>query len=60
MPYNAKTTMNLIHQLKGGQSSIVIRIQNPDAQEIKQREVVKLLDHDSEIETLSSGGSDRW
>ncbi|CAI9259252.1 unnamed protein product [Lactuca saligna] len=58
MPDNTKTVMNLTHQLKGGQSSTIIPIQNPDVQEIKQSEVVKLLDHESELGTLSSGGSE--
>nr|AAQ15123.1 putative ethylene receptor ETR2 [Lactuca sativa] len=58
MPDNTKTVMNLTHQLKGGQSSTIIPIQNPEVQEIKQSEVVKLLDHESELGTLSSGGSE--
>ncbi|KAI3707464.1 hypothetical protein L6452_26009 [Arctium lappa] len=62
MPDEAKTMMNLTHQLKGGKSSTIydfsIPIQDPDVQEIKRSEEVKLLDHESRLVTLSSGGSD--
>ncbi|KAK9059016.1 hypothetical protein SSX86_021635 [Deinandra increscens subsp. villosa] len=61
MPDEAKTVMNLTHQLKGGESSNVdqlyIPISDPDVQEIKTSEVVKLLEPSSRLAELSSGGS---
>nr|XP_043611362.1 ethylene receptor 2-like [Erigeron canadensis] len=62
MPDPAKTVMNLTHQLKGGHSStrydFSIPIQDPDVQEVKKSDGVKLLDQESRLATLSSGGSD--
>ncbi|KAI3804278.1 hypothetical protein L1987_25699 [Smallanthus sonchifolius] len=61
MPDEAKTVMNLTHQLKGGESSTVdqfcIPINDSDVQEIKRSEVVKLLEPESRLAELSSGGS---
>lgn len=61
MPDEAKTVMNLTHQLKGGESSSVdefyIAINDSDVQEIKRSEVVKLLERESRLAALSSGGS---
>nr|GEV95550.1 ethylene receptor 2-like [Tanacetum cinerariifolium] len=62
MPDAAKTVMSLTHQLKGGQSSthydFSIPIQDPDVQEVKGSDTVKLLDQESRLASLSSGGSD--
>ncbi|KAJ9536876.1 hypothetical protein OSB04_029609 [Centaurea solstitialis] len=63
MPDDSKTVMNLTHQLKPGNKSSTaydfsIPIQDPDVQEIKRSEEVKLLDDGSRIGSLSSGGSD--
>ncbi|KAJ9547588.1 LOW QUALITY PROTEIN: hypothetical protein OSB04_020131 [Centaurea solstitialis] len=61
MPDEAKTVMNLTHQLKGGESleshSFDIPINDSDVQEIKQSEVVKLLDPESRLAVLSGGRS---
>ncbi|XP_076943817.1 ethylene receptor 2-like [Bidens hawaiensis] len=61
MPDEAKTVMNLTHQLKGGDSSAVdqfcIPINDSDVQDIKRSEVVKLLEPESRLADLSSGGS---
>lgn len=61
MPDEAKTVMNLTHQLKGGESAAVYRfyipINDSDVQEIKGSEVVKLLGPESRLAELSSGGS---
>ncbi|XP_076890657.1 ethylene receptor 2-like [Bidens hawaiensis] len=63
MPDEAKTVMNLTHQLKGGESSTVDRFQIPindsDVQEIKRSEVVKLLEPESRLAVLSSGESSK-
>ncbi|GJY44744.1 ethylene receptor 2-like protein [Tanacetum coccineum] len=62
MPDAAKTVMSLTHQLKGGQSSthydFSIQIQDPDVQEVKGSDTVKLLDQESRLASLRSGGSD--
>ncbi|KAF5775691.1 putative non-specific serine/threonine protein kinase [Helianthus annuus] len=61
MPDEAKTVMNLTHQLRGGNSTtgdrFCIPIDDSDVQEIKQSEVVKLLEPKSRLAELSSGGS---
>ncbi|KAK9068183.1 hypothetical protein SSX86_012294 [Deinandra increscens subsp. villosa] len=61
MPDDAKTVMNLTHQLKGGDSATTdqfcIPINDSDVQEIKRSEVVKLLEPQSRLAELSSGGS---
>ncbi|KAI3693070.1 hypothetical protein L6452_32898 [Arctium lappa] len=61
MPDEAKTVMNLTHQLKGGESlenhSFYIPINDSDVQEIKRSEVVKLLDPESRLAVLSGGRS---
>ncbi|KAK1418845.1 hypothetical protein QVD17_27992 [Tagetes erecta] len=61
MPDEAKTVMNLTHQLKGGDSETIDRfcipINDLDVQEIKRSEVVKLLEPESRLAELSSGGS---
>ncbi|MFS7925958.1 putative non-specific serine/threonine protein kinase [Helianthus anomalus] len=61
MPDEAKTVMNLTHHLKGGNSTtgdrFCIPINDSDVQEIKQSEVVKLLEPESRLAELSSGGS---
>ncbi|KAI3703289.1 hypothetical protein L1987_73245 [Smallanthus sonchifolius] len=61
MPDEAKTVMNLTHQLKGGDSATAdqfcIPINDSDVQEIKRSEVVKLLEPESRLAELSSGGS---
>ncbi|KVH89709.1 CheY-like superfamily [Cynara cardunculus var. scolymus] len=61
MPDEAKIRMNLTHQLKGGKPSTIydfsIPIQDPDVQEIKRSEVVKLLDPESRLAVLSGGRS---
>ncbi|KAJ0860617.1 putative non-specific serine/threonine protein kinase [Helianthus annuus] len=61
MPDEAKTVMNLTHQLRGGNSTtgdrFCIPIDDSDVQEIKQSEVVKLLEPESRLAELSSGGS---
>ncbi|KAI3700747.1 hypothetical protein L2E82_45385 [Cichorium intybus] len=63
MPDAAKTVMNLTHQVKGVQEPVTINnfyipIQDSDVQEIKRSEVVKLLDRESRLSALSSGGLD--
>ncbi|CAH1412314.1 unnamed protein product [Lactuca virosa] len=63
MPDEAKTVMNLTHQLKGVEQNLTINdfyipIQDSDVQEIKRSEVVKLLDRESRLSALSSGGLD--
>ncbi|KAL4567392.1 hypothetical protein LXL04_022975 [Taraxacum kok-saghyz] len=63
MPDKAKTVMNLTHQLKGIQENLridnfYIPINDSDVQEIKRSEVVKLLDRESRLSELSSGGLD--
>ncbi|KAI7744603.1 hypothetical protein M8C21_026740 [Ambrosia artemisiifolia] len=63
MPDEAKTVMNLTHQLKGGNyatgDQFCIPINDSDVQEIKQSEVVKLLEPESRLAELSSGGPSR-
>ncbi|KAI7757787.1 hypothetical protein M8C21_029163 [Ambrosia artemisiifolia] len=60
MPDEDKNVMNLTHQLKGGESSTVnqlyIPINDSDVQDIKSSEVVKLLEPESRLGELSSGG----
>ncbi|KAD4178156.1 hypothetical protein E3N88_26747 [Mikania micrantha] len=60
MPDEAKTVMNLTHQLKGEESlsvdQVCIPIIDSDVQEIKRSEVVKLLEPESRLAELSSGG----
>ncbi|KAI3504184.1 hypothetical protein L1887_32729 [Cichorium endivia] len=63
MPDAAKTVMNLTHQVKGVREPVTINnfyipIQDSDVQEIKRSEVVKLLDRESRLSALSSGGLD--
>ncbi|KAD6453059.1 hypothetical protein E3N88_07764 [Mikania micrantha] len=61
MPDEAKTVMNLTHQLKEGDFATTdhfcIPINDSDVQEIKRSEVVKLLESESRLAELSSGGS---
>ncbi|KAL8238552.1 hypothetical protein R6Q59_015119 [Mikania micrantha] len=61
MPDEAKTVMNLTHQLKEGDfattDNFCIPINDSDVQEIKRSEVVKLLESESRLAKLSSGGS---
>ncbi|KAJ0818867.1 putative non-specific serine/threonine protein kinase [Helianthus annuus] len=61
MPDEDKNVMNLTHQLKGGELSTAdqfyIPIDDSDVQEIKTSEDVKLLEPESRLAELSSGGS---
>ncbi|KAM0016151.1 putative non-specific serine/threonine protein kinase [Helianthus debilis subsp. tardiflorus] len=61
MPDPAKTVMNLTHRKARGESctmvyNVSVTIQDPDVQEIKGSETVKLLDQGSPFASLSSGG----
>ncbi|KAI7731053.1 hypothetical protein M8C21_032077 [Ambrosia artemisiifolia] len=61
MPDSAKTLMNLTYRKARGEScttmyDVLVPIQDPDVQEIKQSETVKLLDQGSPLSRLSSSG----
>ncbi|KAK3024875.1 hypothetical protein RJ639_044012 [Escallonia herrerae] len=61
MPNEGKTEMNLTHELKGRNSlrmdSLSIPISEPDIQEIKESDAVKILDPESNLAAASSSGA---
>lgn len=61
MPNENRTEMNLIHELRGRNSSDIyelpISTSNPDVREIKGSDGVKILEPDSALAIASSGGN---